>query len=110
LAKKEYDRFGAHLHYSIYKALSIEMTAKWNTDRHTHTERERERERERGEKAKRAAEYEDVTALWNQGVSTDREVTKNRPDLIIKKQGEKVCSLIDVAVPADKCHVKGSRK
>jgi hypothetical protein len=71
--------------------------------RHTHTHAHTH-------KAKPAAEYEDVTALWNQGVSTDREVTKNRPDIIIEKQAEKVCILIDVAIPADKCHAKGSKK
>jgi hypothetical protein len=61
-------------------------------------------------KAEPADEHEDVTALWNQELSTDREVTKNRPDLIIKKQAEKPCILIDVATPADKCHAKGSKK
>jgi len=34
--------------------------------------------------------------LWNQAVHTDREVTTNRPDIIIK------CTLIDVAIPADR--------
>ena len=52
LAKKEYDRFGAHLCYSVYKALAIEMTGKWNTHTQIH-------------KAKPAAEYEDVTAVGN---------------------------------------------
>jgi len=28
----------------------------------------------------------DVTALWNQAVHTDREVTANRPDIIIKNK------------------------
>jgi hypothetical protein len=28
----------------------------------------------------------DVTVLWNQAVHTDREVTVNRPDIIIKKK------------------------
>jgi hypothetical protein len=37
----------------------------------------------------------------NQAVHTDREVTANRPDIIIKKQ-EKTCTLIDVAIPADR--------
>jgi len=27
---------------------------------------------------------EDVTVFWNQGVYRDREVTANRPDIIIK--------------------------
>jgi hypothetical protein len=39
---------------------------------------------------------EDVTALWNQAVHTDREVTANRPDIIIKNKKEKTCTLIDV--------------
>ena len=53
----------------------------------------------------------DVTVLWNQAVHTDREVTANRPDIIIKKGKEKTCILIDVAVPADRnCVQNGSGK
>ena len=44
----------------------------------------------------------DVTVLWNQAVHTDREVTANRPDIIIKNEKEKTCTLIDVAIPADR--------
>jgi len=44
----------------------------------------------------------DVTELWNQAVHTDREVAANRPDIIIKNQKEKTCTLVDVAIPADK--------
>jgi hypothetical protein len=33
---------------------------------------------------------------------TDREVTANRPDIIIKNKKEKTCKLIDVAVPVDR--------
>jgi len=40
--------------------------------------------------------------LWNQTVHTDREVTANRPDIIIKNHKEKTCTLIDVAIPADR--------
>ena len=40
--------------------------------------------------------------LWNQAVHTDREVTANRQDIIIKNNKEKTCSLIDVAIPADR--------
>jgi len=43
-----------------------------------------------------------VTVLWNQAVYTDREVTANRPDIIIKNKKEKTCTLIDVATPADR--------
>jgi hypothetical protein len=44
----------------------------------------------------------DVTVLWNQAVHTDREVTANRPDIIIKNKKEKTRTLIDVAIPADR--------
>ena len=40
--------------------------------------------------------------LWNQEVHTDREVTANRPDIIIKNKKEKTFTLIDVAIPADR--------
>ena len=48
----------------------------------------------------------DVTVLWNQAVHTDREVTPNRPDIIIKNKREKTCTLIDVAIPADRNSVQ----
>jgi hypothetical protein len=51
---------------------------------------------------KPVCEREGVTVLWNQGVYTDREVTANRPDVIIKNRKEKPCILIDVAIPADR--------
>ena len=44
----------------------------------------------------------DVTVLWNQAVHTDREVTANRPDIMIKNTKEKTFTLIDVAIPADR--------
>ena len=44
----------------------------------------------------------DVTVLWNQAVHPDTEVKANRPDIIIKNKREKTCTLIDVAVPADR--------
>ena len=40
--------------------------------------------------------------LWNEAVHTDREVTANRPDIILKnKKKEKTCTLIDVAILAN---------
>ena len=40
--------------------------------------------------------------LWNQAVHTDREVTANRPDIIIENKKEKTCTLIYVAIPTDR--------
>jgi hypothetical protein len=47
-------------------------------------------------------EVRDVTVLWNQAVPTDREVTANKPDIIIKNKKERTCTLIDVALPTDR--------
>jgi len=55
---------------------------------------------------KPVCEEGDVTVLWNQVVHTDREVTANRPDKIIKNKKEKTCTLIDVAIPADRNDVQ----
>ena len=44
--------------------------------------------------------------LCNQAVHTDREVTANRPDIIIKNKKDKTCTLIDVAIPADRNFVQ----
>jgi len=89
LAKNEYlmrnDKVCTHLHYSICKALGTETTDKW----YTHI-------------PKPVCEYGDVTLLWNQAVHTDREVAANMPDIIIKNKKEKTCTLIDVAIPADR--------
>jgi len=73
------------LHYSICKALGIETADKW----YTHM-------------PKPVYEEGDVTVLCNQAVHTDREVTANRPDIIIKNKKEKTCTLTDVAIPADR--------
>ena len=48
----------------------------------------------------------DITVLWNQAVHTDREVAAKRPDVIIKNKKEKACTLIDVAIPADRHFVQ----
>jgi len=88
LAKKEYlvrhDKVCTHLHYSICKALGTETTHKWYTQTCPSQCMKRE-----------------MSLLWNQAVHTDREVTVNRPDIIIKNKKGKICTLIDVAIPID---------
>jgi hypothetical protein len=43
-------------------------------------------------------------------VHTDREVTTNRSDIIIKNKKGKTCKLIDVAIPADRNVVQKEAK
>ena len=69
------------MHYPIREALVIEITDKWYTYA-----------------LGPVCEEGDVTVLWNQAVHTDREVTANRPDIVIKNKKDKTRTLIDVAI------------
>jgi hypothetical protein len=51
-----------------------------------------------------------ATVLWNQAVHTDREVTANRPDIIIKNKKDKTCTLIFEAIPADRNEAENKLK
>jgi hypothetical protein len=93
-AKNEYlmrhDKVCSHLHYSVCKSLDIETTDKWCKHTHTHI-------------PKLIYEEGDVTVLWNQAVHRDREVTANRPDIILKtERGKETCILTEVAITADR--------
>jgi hypothetical protein len=56
-------------------------------------------------------EREEVRVFWNQGVHTNREVTENRPDTIIKnKKRENMHTGKYGNTSGQKCHTKGSRK
>jgi hypothetical protein len=48
----------------------------------------------------------DDTVLWNQAVHRDREVTANRSDIITKNKEEKTCTLVGMAITADRNVVK----
>ena len=52
-----------------------------------------------------------MTALWSQGVHTDREVTSNRPDIIIKNKKRKNTHTDRRGnTSGQTCHAKGSRE
>jgi hypothetical protein len=89
LAKNEYviryDKVRTLLHYSICKTLGIKTIENW----YSHI-------------PKPVCQHEDITVQWNQGVQTDREVLANRPDIIIENMKDKICLLMDVAIPSDR--------
>jgi hypothetical protein len=75
----------SYIHYSICKTLDIEPTENW----YSHI-------------PKPVCQHEDITLLWNQEVRPDRGVLANRPDIIIKHKKDKICLLVDVAIPSDR--------
>jgi hypothetical protein len=89
-----HDKVCTHLHYSICKALGIETTDKWYT-----------------QVPKLVYEEGDVTVLWNQAGHTDREVTANRADIIIKnRKRENMYPDRCGNIRRQKCCAKGSGK
>ena len=40
--------------------------------------------------------------MWDMPVSTDRTITANRPDIIIKDSVNSTCKLIDMSIPPDR--------
>ena len=40
--------------------------------------------------------------MWDMPVNTDRTITLNRPDIIVKDSVRSTCNLIDMTVPSDR--------
>ena len=45
---------------------------------------------------------DNITILWDMPIQTDREIKANRSDIVIKKEQEKSCLLIDMSIPTEK--------
>ena len=43
-----------------------------------------------------------LTIMWDMPVNTDRAITANRPDVIVKDSVNSTCKLIDMTVPSDR--------
>ena len=57
-------------------------------------------------KSVETTQAEKVTILWNQQVRTDRTITNNKQDIIIRDNEKRTCILIDVAISADSNVIK----
>ena len=47
-------------------------------------------------------EGKDVIMLWDMPIHTDKEITANRPDTVIKDKKENTCIFIDMSVPSER--------
>ena len=43
-----------------------------------------------------------ITIMWDMPVNTDRTITANRPDIIVKDSVNSTCKRIDMTVPSDR--------
>ena len=89
LAKSEYihrhNRAASYMHWKICKHYKITVTEKW----YEHV-------------PQTVTEGENVTILWDMQIQTDRKISANKPDIVIKDKKEKFCTIIDMAVPSER--------
>ena len=87
LAKTEYisrhNNAAAYLHWSICKYHDLKITDKW----YQHTPETVMHNKDNN-----------LTITWDMPVNTDRTVTANRPDIIVKDSVNSTCKLIDMTV------------
>ena len=89
LAKTEYiprhNNAAAYLHWSICKDHHLKITDKW----YQHTPETVIHNKDNN-----------LTIMWDMPVNTDRAITANRPDIIVKDSVNSTCKLIDMTVPS----------
>jgi hypothetical protein len=96
LAKEQYikrhDRVCAQLHFIICKETGVQLDKKhWY---------------EHVPKSVETGQGDNATILWNQQVPTDRTISNNKPDFIIRDNVKRTCILIDVAILGDRNVIK----
>ena len=47
-------------------------------------------------------EDKNTTIMWDMPVNTDRTITANRPDIVVKDSVNYTCKLFDMTVPSDR--------
>jgi len=89
---KRHDRVCAQLHFNICKETGVQLDKK-----HWYVHVPKSVEISQGGK---------VTILWNQKIQTDRIITNNKPDIIIRDNEKGTSVLIDVAISGDRNVIK----
>ena len=72
------------MHLKVCKELGIEVKERWY---------EHEPKTVNGK--------DSITILWDMLIHTDRTITANRPDIVLKNKKDKTCLLIDMTIPLD---------
>ena len=89
LAQKEYirrhDNLGKIVHWKLTRKYDFEAGDKWH-------------EHEPGS----ILENEDYKILWDFCIQTDHVIEAQRPDLVLVDKKERICKIIDFAVPGER--------
>ena len=82
---EKHNKAAAYIHCKACQHYSIEVPQRW----YEH-------------KPETVTENEEVTILWDIQIHTDRELSANKPDIVIKDHANRCCKHIDVSVPSDR--------
>ena len=89
VAKTEYiskhDKAAVYRHWNICQDHDIEVIDEW----YEH-------------KPESVTHSKDSKIVWDMPVNTDRTITANRPDILIKNSVNSTCKLIDVSIASDR--------
>ena len=90
LAQKEYQRrhdcVARALHWDLCQKHEIQTSQKWYWYEH---------------QPKGVVEIDSAKILWDFNLQTDNEIQARRPDIVIHDKSNKICFIIDVAIPVE---------
>ena len=96
LAQKEYrrrhDNLGKIAHWKLAKKGNFEAGDKWYEHQ-----------------PERVLENEDYKILWDFSIQTNHVIEASRPGLVLAEKKERICKIIDFAVPGD-CRIEEKEK
>ena len=72
------------MHWKMCKEFGIEVKERWYEN-----------------EPRTVTEKNSVTILWDMPIHTDRTITANRPDIVLKNKKDKTCLLVDKTIPLD---------
>ena len=81
------NKAAAYLHWNIYQDHDIEVIDKWYEHKPESVTHNKDSK---------------ITIMWDMSVNTDRTITANRPDIIIKDSVNSTCKLIDMSILSDR--------
>ena len=91
LAKTEYisrhDKAAAYVHWNICQDHDVKVIDKWYEHKPESVTPNKDGK---------------ITIMWDMPVNTDRTITANRPDIIIKDSVNSTCKIIDMSIPSDR--------
>ena len=92
--KGRHDKLAKVIHWYLCKKYGVKVQSKW----YDHV-------------LEKVEETDHVKILWDFNIQTDHVIEHRRPDAVILDKHEKMCHLIDIAVPGDsRVEVKENEK